>query len=80
MAWTAAIDTSHVPLSVVANSFASSPEFIRDYGSLSDDGFVRQLYQNVLGRSADAAGERGWDNALAAGMSRGSVALSFAES
>jgi hypothetical protein len=38
------------------------------------------LYQNSLGRPADAAGEQAWDNALASGMSRGQVALGFAES
>jgi Domain of unknown function (DUF4214) len=79
-AWTAAIDTSHVPMSAVANSFATSPEFIRDYGSLSNAGFVAQLYLNALGRPEDAAGAQGWDNVLTSGMSRGAVTLSFAES
>jgi hypothetical protein len=80
VAWTASIDNSHVPISAVANSFATSPEFIQTYGSLSDDGFVQRLYQNALGRPAEAAGEQAWDNALASGMSRGQVAQGFAES
>jgi hypothetical protein len=80
LAWTNDIDDSHVPLSAVANSFATSPEFIQTYGALSDDGFVQKLYLNALGRPADAAGEHGWDDALASGLSRGAVAQAFAES
>jgi hypothetical protein len=80
VAWTASIDDSHVPLSDVANSFATSPEFMQTYGTLSDDSFVRKLYLNALGRPADAAGEQAWDNALASGTSRGQVAQGFAES
>jgi hypothetical protein len=79
-AWTAVIDASHVPLSAVANGFATSPEFIRTYGSLSDADFVNRLYQNALGRPADAAGAQLWDGMLAAGTSRGAVLLAFAES
>jgi hypothetical protein len=79
-AWTAAIDTAHVPLSAVANSFATSLEFIQDYGSLSNAGFVAQLYRNAMGRPADAAGAQQWSSALASGMSRGAVTVSFADS
>lgn len=78
--WTADIDDSHVPLSAVANDFTTSPEFIQDYGQLSDAAFVNRLYQNVLNRAPDAAGAQDWENALAGGMSRGTVALGFAES
>jgi hypothetical protein len=77
-AWTAEMDTAHVPLSAVANSFATSPEFIQDYGSLSDADFVAQLYRNALGRPADAAGAQQWNSALASGMSRGAVTMAFA--
>jgi hypothetical protein len=79
-AWTAAIDTSHVPLSAVANSFAISPEFIQNYGSLSNADFVARLYLDALGRTEDAAGAQQWDKMLASGMSRGEVTVSFAES
>jgi hypothetical protein len=78
--WTAQIDGSNVPLANIANAFATAPEFIQKYGSLTDDGFVQQLYQNTLARPADQAGESYWDNVLASGVSRGSVTLSFAES
>jgi hypothetical protein len=78
--WTAQVDDSNVPLSVVASSFTTSPEFIQDYGSLSDGAFVNQLYENVLGRAADASGAQYWDGVLASGASRGTVVLGFAES
>jgi Domain of unknown function (DUF4214) len=79
-AWTGAVDNGTLSLTTVANDFTASPEFIQDYGSLSDAAFVNQLYENVLGRPADAAGAQGWDNALASGMSRGTVLMGFAES
>jgi ELWxxDGT repeat protein len=78
--WTTAIDGSTFSLTAVANDFAASPEFIQDYGALSNADFVNRLYENVLGRPADAAGAQGWTNALAAGMSRGTALLGFAES
>jgi hypothetical protein len=79
-AWTADIDESHVPLSVVAADFVASAEFTQDYGSLSNTAFVTQLYKNVLNRAPDAAGAQAWENDLAGGMSRGTVLLGFAES
>ena len=78
--WTNLVDDFHGPLSAVADAFTTSPEFIQDYGSLSDSAFVNQLYENVLGRPADAAGAQDWDNLLASGASRGTVVLGFAES
>jgi Glycosyl hydrolases family 16/Domain of unknown function (DUF4214) len=77
--WTSTVDDSHVSLTSAANSFAASPEFIHKYGSLSDPGFVQQLYQNVLNRPGEASGVQFWQGALASGTSRGAVLLSFAE-
>ena len=79
-AWASLIDNSNVPLSAVADAIASSPEFIHEYGSLSNAGFVNQLYENVLGRPADTGGAQAWGNLLASGTSRGSVAVGVAES
>ena len=78
--WAAGIDGSTVTLTDVANSFTTSPEFIQTHGSLADAAFVNQLYQNVLGRPADAAGAQFWGGALASGASRGAVLIDFAES
>jgi phospholipase/lecithinase/hemolysin len=78
--WTAEIDDSQVSLSAVANDLATSPEFIQDYGSLSDAAFVNQLYENALGRPADAAGAQLWEGALGSGASRGSVLVGITQS
>lgn len=78
--WTAQVDNSNVPLSAVANSFVSSPEFIQDYGALSNGAFVNQLYENVLGRAADTAGAQYWNGVMQSGGSRGAVVLGLAES
>src|ERR1700760_1787465 len=64
----------------IAGDFASSPEFLLTYGNTTDDQLVTLLYQNVLGRPPEAAGEAAWDNLLANGVTRGRVLDSFAQS
>lgn len=78
--WTGQLDAGNTAEVNVANTFAGSAEFIADYGALSDASFVDQLYQNVLGRSAEAGGESYWTAQLQAGASRGQVLMGFAES
>jgi hypothetical protein len=63
-----------------ASALARSTEFTATYGALDNTGFVSQLYENVLGRAADAAGLAVWTRQLAAGTSRGNVVVSFSES
>ena len=67
-------------LTQVAEQVAASDEFAELYGSLDDDGFVRELYLNVQGRDADAAGSAWWVGQLEAGMSRGEVLVRFTQS
>lgn len=64
----------------IAKSFETSDEFVDTYGSLSREGFVDVVYQNVLGRSPDAAGAAFWTDELRFGLQRGEMMLSFAES
>ena len=65
-------------LSAVADGFAFSVEFKNTYGSLSNQGFVEQLYHNVLDRAGEAAGVAGWTAALNSGqMDRGDVLFGF---
>ena len=45
-------------LSTVADSFAFSAEFQNTYGNLSHQGFVEQLYHNVLDRAGEAGRRR----------------------
>lgn len=55
----------------ISNTFASTPEFIRTYGSISSQSssldlsnFVAAVYENVLDRPAEKAGLDWWLNGL----------------
>ncbi len=68
-------------LAQVSNQFASSPEFVTRYGSVSNSAFVALVYANVLGRQPDAAGLQFWTQRLDSGaMTRGQVMIGFSES
>ncbi|MEM7340727.1 MAG: DUF4214 domain-containing protein [Actinomycetota bacterium] len=67
-------------LADAAEEFARSAEFNATYGPLDNRGFVAQVYRNVLGREADAAGLDYWSSVLAGGASRGAVMVQFSES
>lgn len=61
----------------VASAFLASSEYQSKMGGASDATFVQSLYQNMLGRSADAAGLAYWESTLADGASRASVVVSI---
>ncbi len=67
-------------LEVISDSFANSQEFQIRYGSLSNEQFVRLVYNNVLGREPDPVGLSHWVTALNNGYSRGAVMIAFSES
>ena len=69
-----------VSLKQLADFFATSPEFVARYGSLTNAQFVTLLYQNVLGRAPDAGGLAGWTSLLDGGLSRGQALLGFSDS
>ena len=80
LGWKNAVDHG-MSLSTVADGFASSAEFQHTYGNLSNQGFVEQLYHNVLDRAGEAAGVAAWTAVLASGqLDRGDVLLGFSES
>ena len=64
----------------VATAFSTSPEFLATYGELDDAAFIDLIYQNVLGRPADAEGRTHWIGVLASGASRGVVMTNFSDS
>ena len=65
----------------VAVSFLASPEFADRYGAApSNQALVDGLYRNTLQRAPDAAGEALYVRALAAGLSRADLLVSFSES
>ncbi len=68
-------------LDAVSSAFAASSEFKTTYGSLTNQGFVNLVYQNVLGRPGDSSGIAYWTGQLDQGSkSRGQVMTGFSES
>ena len=66
-------------LNAVAAGFVASSEFSAAYGSLNNQQFVQQIYQNVVDRPGDAAGVSYWTGELDHGASRADVLLAFSE-
>ncbi len=64
----------------IAGGFTQSAEFINNYGSLTNNQFVTQLYANVLDRSPDPSGLSDWVGQLSRGTTREHVLIGFAES
>jgi hypothetical protein len=64
----------------IAQAFISSSEHAKVHGQDSDQQFVQSLYQDALGRPADAGGLASWEAQLSQGASRASVAVGIAES
>jgi len=68
-------------LTELATGFIQSAEFQSLYGSNpGNDQFVDLLYENVLNRDPDTAGNSYWMNRLATGMNREDALLGFSES
>jgi hypothetical protein len=68
-------------LNDMSQHFSDSTEFQSSYGNLSNEDFVKLVYQNVLGREADAGGLNYWTGLLDGGtLNRGSVMTEFSES
>lgn len=64
----------------MSNFFVASDEFQLRYGNLDQDGFINQMYENVLRRPADDGGLVYWNGRMSDGMTRGELLMSFAES
>ncbi|HEX7135597.1 MAG TPA: DUF4214 domain-containing protein, partial [Iamia sp.] len=68
-------------LNQISQSFAQSLEFTTLYGSLSNEGFVNRIYENVLGRPGEPDGVAFWTSQLNSGArTRGQVMTGFSES
>lgn len=78
--WAEILDTGTQTITEVARGFVNSAEFRSVYEDLSDADFVGLLYQNVLGRAADAGGLQGWLDAMAGGLAREGVVTGLSES
>ena len=64
----------------IAAAFAGSAEFGQRYGAVSNEQFVRQMYQFTLDREPDTGGLAAWVDALNSGASRAQMLLNFSES
>jgi hypothetical protein len=64
---------------LVQAGFVGSPEFFQHSGG-TPQGWVDAMYQDLLNRTPDAAGEQFWVKTIAAGTPRDTVALGFATS
>jgi hypothetical protein len=68
-------------LTRMADSFASSSEFTRKYGKLTNRQFVTRIYTDVLGRTSDPSGVTYWTGKLdRREKTRGGVMVGFSES
>lgn len=68
-------------LESISNAFAGSAEFTSLYGSLANGQFVTLVYQNILGRDPDSAGQAYWTGQLDSGaLTRGQMMAAFSES
>lgn len=64
----------------IADYFANSPEFQANYGLLTNEQFVRQLYRNILNREGEDEGVDHWTQWLADGGTPAGVLMLLAES
>jgi hypothetical protein len=79
--WIKSLSDGTQALADVANGFVESKEFKATYGNLGTGDFVDLLYQNVLGRAADADGRAGWMSAIDTGQTtRADAVIGFSES
>lgn len=81
MFWLDQLQSGAWTLDGIAEFFSGSAEFQQRYGTLTNDGYVRQLYRNVLGREGDPGGIAFWTSELDFGRrTRGNVLNGFAQS
>jgi hypothetical protein len=66
--WKDELSSGRMSLDGIAENWANEqPEFQEKYEGLSEDEFINQVYQNVLGREPDDAGKEYWAAELANG-------------
>jgi len=76
--WVSKLEAKQLTGSDVANGFVNSPEFIGR--NVSNDEYVRIMYQAFFNRAADTVGYNNWMDALNGGLSRYYVLAGFTNS
>lgn len=64
----------------VARAFSTSTEYNVRFGAQSEEAFINQLYNNILGRDADASGYSYWIEEIASSGDRSGMIVSFSNS
>jgi hypothetical protein len=77
--WVTQAHRANVGMDAIANSFLNSNE-AASLRALDDAGFINEIYQNALGRNAEAGGLASWLGQLAAGETRADVMLAISDS
>jgi hypothetical protein len=65
--WTNVVEANAGATAAVSAAFAASPEYIVTYFGQTNTQIVNNIYQNLFGRDADAAGSAYWANLLTNG-------------
>lgn len=76
--WAGALEAG-VPYVEMAKGFLQHPVFTYNYEGLSTQGFVENVYKNMLGGSGDSAGIKFWTDALNSGTTVEQFLTSFIE-
>ena len=80
--WNSLLEDNIIDYQGVSELFVASNEFVSRFGSqLTNQGFIEELYFNILGRFPDDAGMHYWSGVMAGnGLSRAGVLIQFADS
>ena len=80
--WNSLLEDNIIDYQGVSELFVTSNEFVSRFGSqLTNQGFIEELYFNILGRFPDDAGMQYWSGVMAGnGLSRAGVLIQFADS
>jgi hypothetical protein len=74
--WAEQLDTNGGDLAGIIDAFSNSPEYDAQYGDLTNEELVAALYQQILGREADAEGLAYYVGELESGArTKGAIAL-----
>ena len=78
--WSDALEQG-TDLKALGDAFDDTPEFLARHGALTNRQYVEKLYQDGLGRTADAEGLDYWTGLLDSGrLGRGELAVGYATS
>ncbi|MFA7383426.1 MAG: DUF4214 domain-containing protein, partial [Desulfurivibrionaceae bacterium] len=78
--WYSAISSGAKSLNDISAAFATHPQFVIEFGGLTNQAFVEKLYTNMLGNAGDAGGVAFWTAALDSGMSKSDLVTDFVQS